>query len=217
MIVRGARNLNEFVVTFQFNKELIFDTKQFYDIEFNFLINNDVCDQEDLNLLVFLKDLESFEQILYTSDDEEVLVKNKWNGFSTCFRVFKENYQLMINATSSCSITNQAFIAVDNINIREKFGENLEDICTDRTFTTQEIELTTEETESTATTRITSTTSLATQTTSPNRLFVNYNISADDILSFFLVETESTEIQYEKNVIPCGGLSVDFTSFQINV
>lgn len=148
MIARGARGLSEFVVTFQFNKELIFDTKQFYDIEFNFLINNDVCDQEDLNLVVFLKDLESFEQKLYTSDDEEVLVKNKWNGFSTCFRVFKENYQLMINATSSCSINNnQAFIAVDNINIREKFGEHLEDICTDRTFTTQETELTTEETE----------------------------------------------------------------------
>jgi hypothetical protein len=148
MIARGGRGLSQFVVSFQFNKELIFDTKQFYDIEFNFLINNDVCDQEDLKLLVFLKDLELFEQILYTSDDEEVLVKNKWNGFSTCFRVFRENYQLMINANSSCSINNnQAFIAVDNINIREKFGENLEDICTDRTFTTQETELTTEETE----------------------------------------------------------------------
>lgn len=148
MIARGARGLSEFVVSFQFNKELIFDTQQFYDIEFNFLINNDVCDQEDLKLLVFLKDLESFEQMLYTSDDEEILVKNKWNRFSTCFRVFRENYQLMINANSSCSINNnQAFIAVDNINIREKFGDNLEDICFDRTFTTQETELTTEETE----------------------------------------------------------------------
>jgi hypothetical protein len=59
--------------------------------------------------------------------------------------VLGRNYQLSIDATSTCAdANNKAFVAVDQIVIKEKIGDNLEEICKDIRITEFPTEFTTE-------------------------------------------------------------------------
>ena len=142
MKISTTRGLNQFLTTFQFNEQLTFDTGKFYEFEFNYLLSPDVCELEDLEMVVFLYDLEAFEEILFRfNSSDEYLFFDQWNNITSCFKVLGRNYQLQINASSTCGISNKAFIAVDNIILREKVGDNLNENCldieiTERTRTT---------------------------------------------------------------------------------
>lgn len=143
MKISSSRSLSQFVTTFQFNEQLTFDTGKFYEFEFNYLLSPDVCELEDLEMVVFLYDLEAFEEILFRfNSSDEYLLFDQWNNIASCFKVLGRNYQLQINASSTCTINgNKAFIAVDNIILREKVGDNLNENCldieiTERTRTT---------------------------------------------------------------------------------
>lgn len=143
MKISTTRGLNQFVTTFQFNEQLTFDTGKFYEFEFNYLLSPDVCELEDIEMVVFLYDLEAFEEILFRfNSSDEYLLFDQWNNFASCFKVLGRNYQLQINASSTCELNNnKAFIAFDNIILREKVGDNLNEFCldievTERTTTT---------------------------------------------------------------------------------
>jgi hypothetical protein len=88
---------------------------------------------DDVQLTVYLYDLYFFEEILFVLNYTEMAVQNnRWNSYSTCFQVLGRSYQLNINASSSCETQgNQAFVAVDQLVIKEKIGENLEELCKD--------------------------------------------------------------------------------------
>ena len=133
MKISTARSLSQFVITFQFNQQLTFDSEKFYEFEFSFLLNVDVCENEDFEMAVFLFDLEAFEEILYRFNSSDMSLKSdSWNKVTSCFQVFGRNYQLQINASSVCSIVqNKAFFAIDNIILREMSDTNQMSDCLD--------------------------------------------------------------------------------------
>ena len=126
MKISTSRSLSQFVITFQFNQQLTFDSEKFYEFEFSFLYNVDVCENEDFEMVVFLFDLEAFDEILYRFTSSDMSLKSdSWNKVTSCFKSFGRNYQLQINASSSCTINqNKAFFAIDNIIIREMLEAN---------------------------------------------------------------------------------------------
>ena len=134
MKISGTSRASEYAITFQFNQNLLFDSEKYYEFEFSFLFNNAECEREDLEMVVFLRDLQYFTEILYhLNTSDESIFNDKWNNItSTCFKVLGRNYQLQINASSACTIRgNKQFIAIDNIILREKSGDNLDEICLD--------------------------------------------------------------------------------------
>ena len=126
MKISPTRGLSQFIITFQFIQQLTFDSEKFYELEFSFLLNVDVCENEDFEMTVFLYDLQAFEEILYLFNSNDMSLKSdSWNKVTSCFKSFGRNYQLQINASSSCTINqNKAFFAMDNIIIREMLDAN---------------------------------------------------------------------------------------------
>jgi len=62
----------------------------------------------------------------------ETLSNRKWNHPKQCFKISGGSYNLYIKAGSACKIeNNQAFIAIDNISIREISDPNLDSSCSD--------------------------------------------------------------------------------------
>ena len=73
---------------------------------------------------------------------------NQWNNFSVCFEVLEREYQLAILMNSKCRFANNtAFIAVDEITIRETTGDgfclNIKETQAPEIQETTSIELTT--------------------------------------------------------------------------
>lgn len=93
-------------------------------MSFSYFINYDICDPNDIQLLFYFYNDELLEQIVFQSnkfEGFEMLSNRKWNINSFCFHVNDHAYSLLIEAESSCAISsnNNAFIAVDDIFIRE--------------------------------------------------------------------------------------------------
>lgn len=116
-------------VNLQFMKSLIFEDDSFYELEFKYIINNDICDENNVTLTFYLLDPEYFQEILFESTNTtDTIEKNKWNSANHCFRFYNRIYYLYIQATSLCEFRdNQAFIAVDEVVIR-KLDESSLDI-----------------------------------------------------------------------------------------
>lgn len=89
MKISTARGLSQFITTFQFDQQLTFDSEKFYEFEFSFLLNVDVCENEDFEMTVFLFDLEAFEEILYRFTSSDLSLKSdSWNKVTSCFKSF---------------------------------------------------------------------------------------------------------------------------------
>lgn len=81
----------------------------------------------------------------YNSTDGEV-PNNQWNNHSLCFDLFGREYQLLIVMNSKCGVKdNKAFIAVDEIKIRETTGDDLDTICQDFKITEPTVIFTTQQ------------------------------------------------------------------------
>jgi hypothetical protein len=104
----------------QFTKRIDLQSDQFYEFEFSYIINYDVCEKESVVLSVFLFDNIFFKELIFesnqTSTDEEIY-NSRWNSRNICFEVFGKEYFLFLNAISSCRQNNSAFVAIDNIKI----------------------------------------------------------------------------------------------------
>lgn len=120
-----------FNVNLQFMKSLIFEDDSFYELEFKYIINNDICNENNVTLTFYLLDPEDFQEILFESNNTtDTIEKNKWNSANQCFQVYSRIYYLFIQFTSRCEFTdNKAFIAVDEVVIR-KLDESSLDIST---------------------------------------------------------------------------------------
>jgi len=131
MLIRTSRGLNSFFTEFQFKKELLFENDKYYEFEFNYLINYGKCSHEDVELTIYLYDIENFKEILFPPTNDQVTFNDRWNKFTQCFQILGGSYFLFIEADSrSCEIAdNEAFFAIDNLLIQEIAGENLEKIC----------------------------------------------------------------------------------------
>lgn len=144
MKISTARGLSQFITTFQFDQQLTFDSEKFYEFEFSFLLNVDVCENEDFEMTVFLYDLEAFEEILYRFNSSDMSIRSdSWNKVTSCFQVLGRNYQLQINASSVCTINqNKAFFAIDNIILREMLDVNQMSDCLDIRITERPLKTT---------------------------------------------------------------------------
>jgi hypothetical protein len=138
MIFKRANRANIFSSRLQFKADLDLETGKFYELEFDYLINLDVCDVNQLNLVVYLFDAEDFQEVLFetTTNVTTTLVNMKWTKHKDCFQVLGRIYKLVINAISTCNIANHdGFVAVDHFFIRELNDENLESVCQDQRVT----------------------------------------------------------------------------------
>ena len=133
MKISGSSRASEYAITFQFNQNLPFENDKYYEFEFSFLFNNAECEKEDLEMVVFLRDLAYFKETLYRMNtSDESILHDKWNKARSCFKVLGRNYRLQTYTNSSCNIRgNKEFIAIDNIILREISGDNLDEICKD--------------------------------------------------------------------------------------
>lgn len=108
------------------------DSDKFYEFDFRYLVNLDSCSVGDIEFQVILYDINLFSELLFefnATDDQEV-VNNQWNNYTTCFEVFGREYQLSVVMISKCTKPgNKAFIAVDEIKIRESSEDRTETIC----------------------------------------------------------------------------------------
>jgi hypothetical protein len=112
-------------VNLQFMKSLNFEDDSFYGLEFKYLINYDICDENDVTLTFYLYDQEAHKEILFESNNTNATIENnKWNSVDQCFQVYSRSYYLFIDAISVCE---PAFIAVDEVVIR-KLDESSLDI-----------------------------------------------------------------------------------------
>lgn len=123
MLVKKGPRGTIFGLFFEFAQELDFKSDTFYELEFNYLINKDVCSQSDLQLVVHLNDKEYFKEVLFDSNDEtnsDAAGNNlQWNNHKQCFKIMARTYYLMVDAKSSClEAGNDAFIAIDDVSIR---------------------------------------------------------------------------------------------------
>lgn len=154
LVKRGPRGII-FGLFFEFAQELDLKSDTFYELEFNYLINKDVCSQSDLQLVVHLNDKEYFKEVLFDSNDEtnsDAAGNNlQWNNHKQCFKIMARTYYLMVDAKSSClEAGNDAFIAIDDFSIRtigdlDFDGASCRDISvTELPDYTQETEETTE-------------------------------------------------------------------------
>jgi len=180
LFISRFRGLNGFSFQLQFKEELFFENDRSYEIEFQYIINDDVCDTDSLSLTVFLMDPQYFIEILFQSNSTLHKYKpDRWNKFNICFYVLARNYQLFVNATSLCEIdNNNAFIALDNfivnpIDDNDRDCLNLEitvpelpTIETEETTTIDKVENTSQEPSSWSTSE--STTTIVTTTSTPD-------------------------------------------------
>ena len=122
-------------VNLQFMKSLIFEDDSFYELEFKYKINYDICTENKVKLTFYLLDTENFKEILFESTyTTDTIENNKWNSANQCFRVYNRIYYLHIQATSLCEfIDNKSFIAVDEVVIR-KLDESSLDISSCKDF-----------------------------------------------------------------------------------
>lgn len=141
MIVRRSNRANTFNSRLEFS-QIEYLSDQFYEVEFDYLINVDVCNDSDdqVVLRVLLYDQEYFAEMLFESNSTLTPQPSriKWNKHKECFQVLGRNYSLQINAFTSCNIQNhEAFVAVDNLKIR-KLDDSIveEDEATTTTTTT---------------------------------------------------------------------------------
>lgn len=131
LLATSVPRITQFSSELQFKEELLLENDKFYEFEFSYVINTDVCERNDLQLQVYLFDPNFFKQILFEYNATSEEVKNdRWNTEKICFQVLGRSYELFLSANSSCSKDNKAFIAIDEIIIRET-NENDETECKD--------------------------------------------------------------------------------------
>lgn len=136
MIVKRSNRATTFNTRIEF-KQLEYFDGEYYEVDFDYLINTDVCDADIVILRVYLYDQEYFSEILFESNDTNSnsnISNIMWNKHKECFQVLGRNYSLQINAITKCNIGNhEAFVAVDNLIIRKlnDIDNNLDELCQD--------------------------------------------------------------------------------------
>lgn len=110
----------------------------YYELEFKYLINVDICNRSDIVLEVFFYDQVSINQTVFNSvlDAHSSISNSKWNGVKIRFKIATSGrYYLAVLAQGYCEIQiNDAFIAVDSIELYEY--SNLPTTTTSTTTTT---------------------------------------------------------------------------------
>lgn len=139
MLVKKNNNGSYFTSFLEFKPSLTLEADKYYEFEFKYLINVDICDENGLYLKTyFFKPDDIEEEILFESNRTDVVNDNtKWNRYSTCVRNVDGNYSLTVWANGYCADTaNNAFIAVDDLIVRQLDIDNLPPYCIDPTTTT---------------------------------------------------------------------------------
>jgi hypothetical protein len=98
-----------------------------YELEVNFLINNEHCSPSDFTLSMAMHDDNYFEAILFDLSQIEQAKRDRWNNYIGCFNLPTNNYTLSINVTSACD-SRESFIALDNVYVR-KLSETSRQVC----------------------------------------------------------------------------------------
>lgn len=148
MLVKRGRSENNFNIELQFKFDIKLESDTFYVFSFDYLINYDLCDQNQVAMKILLQDDNLLREVFFDSDlniDPNEYKNTKWNNFILCFQVIENNYTLFIQAESLCEIDkNNAFVAIDEIKIKETTEEDFEESCKDFRLTSK-YEDTTEE------------------------------------------------------------------------
>ena len=141
--MQPARGIIDFTTELGFYKQFELSDNEFYEIDFSYIINYYGCSSETVFLKVFLKDENSFSEVLFDSANELITSSTTmWNSLKRCFQVDSGSYLLNILATSSC---NQplSFVAVDAIYIKRLEENEIEDVdsCLNFVVITQQSEV----------------------------------------------------------------------------
>jgi hypothetical protein len=73
----------------------ILDEAQSYEIEFNYLINQGGCSNNQTFLQIYLDKIGNFKQIIFdSSESENITAVNRWNTQSVCIKTENNNFNV---------------------------------------------------------------------------------------------------------------------------
>ena len=186
MLVERGSSGKYFTSLVQFTDSFDLDMSLYYELEFKYLINVDICNRPEIVLEAFFYDQVSVNQTVFNSvlDDDSSISNSKWNGVKKRFKIVTSGrYYLAVLAQGYCEIEiNDAFIAVDSIELYE-----YSNLPTSTTTTTTTSTTTTTTTSTTTTTTTTTATTITTSTTSTTTTTITTIGRVDNLIIQYMI------------------------------